>query len=63
MKKTRNELKRLLDPGDPQKIMTNLIDSIPNILDDDVYKQWVGTQEDYDALGVYDDKTIYNIIE
>lgn len=28
-----------------------------------VYKEWSGTQAEYDALGTYDDNTIYNIIE
>lgn len=25
-------------------------------------KEWFGTQEEYDALGVYDDNTLYYII-
>lgn len=36
---------------------------VEKLADYAVYKEWSGTQAEYDALGTYDDNTIYNIIE
>lgn len=36
---------------------------VEKLADYAVYKEWSGTQSEYDALGTYDDNTIYNIIE
>ena len=36
---------------------------VEKLADYAVYKEWSGTQAEYNALGTYDDNTIYNIIE
>ena len=36
---------------------------VEKLADYAVYKEWSGTQTEYNALGTYDDNTIYNIIE
>lgn len=57
---SRAELISLIPASDaPNRLTTKMINSSHNKVDD----EWIGTQAEYDALGVYDDGVFYYIIE